>query len=592
MPVLAGAAPGRGRCRPCSRALAAWSRPAVRLAPPILRMLAACTRREVLGRHGPHRRDSTERRRAVGRGTLARDESKRRTSGGPRARSPIPSARVRPSAPDLPDHYRLSAAGRAASIDLARGPGHPQDPAGERAPPRRPRRRPRRGRRALAAWRPGERRRGRGPVHARAGDAPGLHRRAGRRRPRGDARRDGRARRRPRARQPARPRRPRDRPLGPGRRCGDAARVRVQRRARVRAQRRALPAAALGADGVPRPAGRAARAPASSTRSTSSTWPRSSTAGADDDGRGRLPGHARRDRLAHDDGQRARRARLRRRRDRGRGRAARPAALPADAAGRRRAADRRAAARLDRDGPRAGRHRDAPRVRRRRGVRRVRRRRAGRPGAGRPGDDLEHEPRVRGDGHAVPDRRRDARLPAADRPRRERVDPRRALRQGAGPVARARAGPGVRRRCSSSTWRPWCRRSPGRGGRRTAFPSRSCARTSGRTSRPASNRRGGAAAEPPEPGQVEASSAESFPASDAPSFSSARRRPRTAPSTVADAGRASDATARSRSRSTATEPWSGPARSPSPRSPRARTPRTRRSWSAPGCSPGTRSRAA
>ena len=48
-----------------------------------------------------------------------------------------------------------------------------------------------------------------------------------------------------------------------------------------------------------------------------------------------VPGHARRHRLAHDDGERARRPRLGRRRDRGRGRDARRAALDARAAGRR-----------------------------------------------------------------------------------------------------------------------------------------------------------------------------------------------------------------------------------------------------------------
>ncbi len=68
-----------------------------------------------------------------------------------------------------------------------------------------------------------------------------------------------------------------------------------------------------------------------------------------------LVGH----RFAHDDDQRARSPRLRRRRDRGRGRAARPAALPADAACRRRPAGRRAAEGLHRDGPRPGRDRDA-----------------------------------------------------------------------------------------------------------------------------------------------------------------------------------------------------------------------------------------
>ena len=58
-------------------------------------------------------------------------------------------------------------------------------------------------------------------------------------------------------------------------RFGTPGRVRLQRRSRVRPQRRALPAAALGADRLPRPARRAARDRASSTRSTSSSWPRS-----------------------------------------------------------------------------------------------------------------------------------------------------------------------------------------------------------------------------------------------------------------------------------------------------------------------------
>ena len=46
--------------------------------------------------------------------------------------------------------------------------------------------------------------------------------------------------------------------------------------------------------------------------------------------------------------------------------------------------------------------------RRRRRVRRVRRRRPGDARPGRPGDDQQHEPRVRGDLDALPDRRRDA----------------------------------------------------------------------------------------------------------------------------------------------------------------------------------------
>ena len=57
------------------------------------------------------------------------------------------------------------------------------------------------------------------------------------------------------------------------------------------------------------------------------------------------------------------------------------------------------------------------------------------------------------------------------------------------------------------------------------------------------------------------------------------------PSTAARAGP-------SRSTSVVTTLRCGPARWPSPRSPPAPTPPTRRSWSAPACSPGTRSRAA
>ena len=89
----------------------------------------------------------------------------------------------------------------------------------------------------------------------------------------------------------------------------------------------------------------------------------------------RLPRHARRHRLAHDDGQRPRRARLGRRRHRGRGGDARPADVDAAAAGRRLPPARRAARGRDGDRPRADRDRDAAREGRRRQVRRVLRRR-------------------------------------------------------------------------------------------------------------------------------------------------------------------------------------------------------------------------
>ena len=77
----------------------------------------------------------------------------------------------------------------------------------------------------------------------------------------------------------------------------------------------------------------------------------------DDARRRRLPRHARRDRLAHDDDQRARRARLGRRRDRGRGGDARRGDLDARPAGGRLQAHGRAARGRDRDRPRA--HGDA-----------------------------------------------------------------------------------------------------------------------------------------------------------------------------------------------------------------------------------------
>ncbi len=198
---------------------------------------------------------------------------------------------------------------------------------------------------------------------------------------------------------------------------------------------------------------------------------------------GRLPGHARRHRFAHDDGQRPGRPRLRRRRHRGRGRPARPAALPADAARRRCPPPWSAAARLDRDRPRPGRDRDAPRPRGRRGVRRVRRRWPGHARPRRPDDDQQHEPRVRGHRDPLPDRRRDDHLPAPDRPltragRRWSSATRRPRDCGASPATGRRSTSS-----SSSTWRAWRRPSPGRAGRRTASRSRRCARTSARTSR-------------------------------------------------------------------------------------------------------------
>ena len=124
---------------------------------------------------------------------------------------------------------------------------------------------------------------------------------------------------------------------------------------------------------------------------------------------GRLPGHPGRHRLAHHDGQRARRARLGRRRHRGRGGDARPAGVDADPEGRRLQARRRAARGRHRHRPGPHDHRDAAQARGRRQVRRVLRR--GRRGgaAGQPRHDRQHEPGVRLDRRDLPDRRRDHR---------------------------------------------------------------------------------------------------------------------------------------------------------------------------------------
>ena len=209
-----------------------------------------------------------------------------------------------------------------------------QGPAGERAAARGRRLGDRRGDR-------GDRRLGRrgraqrrDPLPARPRADAGLHRRARRGRPGGDARRDGRDRRRPRGDQPAGRRRPGDRPLGPGRRLRQRPRLRRQRRARVRAQPRALLLPQVGPRGL-----RQLQRRAAGDRDLPPGQPRAHRPGRLQPRARRrpagLPRHPGRHRLAHDDGQRPRRARLGRRRDRGRGGDAGPADLDAAAAGGR-----------------------------------------------------------------------------------------------------------------------------------------------------------------------------------------------------------------------------------------------------------------
>ena len=212
---------------------------------------------------------------------------------------------------------------------------------------------------------------------------------------------------------------------------GTRAAFRQQRRARVRAQLRALRVPPLGPGGLPRLQGRAAR-----HRDRPPGQPRVPRPRDRDARRRGLPGHARRHRLAHDDGQRARRARLGRRRDRGRGGDARRGGLDARPAGRRLPALRRAARRRDRDRPRPDGDADPPRDRRRRQVRRVLRPRPRRPAARRPRDDREHVARVRRHLRLLPRRRGDAQVPAPDRPGRAAGRARRGLLQGEPALAR------------------------------------------------------------------------------------------------------------------------------------------------------------
>ena len=88
------------------------------------------------------------------------------------------------------------------------------------------------------------------------------------------------------------------------------------------------------------------------------------------------------------------------------------------------------------DRRRAHDHPAAAQARRGGQVRRVLRRGRGGRAAREPGHDRQHEPRVRLHLRDLPDRRRHARVPAADRPRRRAARAGRGIRQGAGPLAR------------------------------------------------------------------------------------------------------------------------------------------------------------
>src|SRR3990170_1978493 len=129
---------------------------------------------------------------------------------------------------------------------------HRQDPARERAAPRRIRRwrGDRRGRPHAGQLGSGATNRCRAALHARARPPPGLHRRARRGGSGRHARRRGRRGRGPGAYQPAHPGRPGDRSLGPGGSLRLRPCLRRQRGPRVRAQRGALRPPALGPAGL------------------------------------------------------------------------------------------------------------------------------------------------------------------------------------------------------------------------------------------------------------------------------------------------------------------------------------------------------
>ena len=277
-------------------------------------------------------------------------------------------------------------------------------------------------------------RRGRAAVHAGARDPAGLHRRPVRRRPGRHARRGRGDGRRSISRQSAGACRPGDRPQRAGRPVRLRVRLRRQRRARVRAQWRALRPAALGAAGLRQLPGRAARDGDRAPGQPGVPGRRGDRAARSRRRAGRLPRHAGRHRLAHDHDQRPGRRRLGRRRHRGRGGAPGPAALPADAGGGRLPPRRRAARRRHRHRPGAVRDRDAAQPRRGRQVRRVPRPRPVAARAGGSRHDQQHVAGVRRHRDPLPDRRRDAPLPAHDRPIGRDGGSRRGVRQDTGPL--------------------------------------------------------------------------------------------------------------------------------------------------------------
>ena len=244
------------------------------------------------------------------------------------------------------------------------------------------------------------------PPGARA-DA-GFHRRSGGRRPRGDARRDDAARRRPAPDQSAGAGRSRHRPFGDGRLLRHR-RTPSSKNVELEYERNGERYTFLrwGQEAFENfrvvPPGTGICHQVNLEYLAQTVWTRDER----EDGQDRhlcLSRHARRHRLAHDDGQRPLGARLGRRRHRGGGRHARPADLHAHSRSHRLPHDRQAAGRHDRDRSRAHRHADAAQEGRGRQVRRVLRPRPVEPVARGPGDDRQHGAGIWRDLRLLPDR--------------------------------------------------------------------------------------------------------------------------------------------------------------------------------------------
>ena len=243
--------------------------------------------------------------------------------------------------------------------------------------------------------------------------------------------------------QPARPRRPRDRPQRPGGRVRVVRRAGEERRDRVPSATASATGSSSGARRRSGGSGPCRPRPASSTRSTSSTWPRSSRrrpkAGAPSAFPDSVVGTDSHTTMINGlgvvgwgvGGIEAEAVML--------GQPIymlTPRVVGARLSGELREGDHR-------HRPGADRHPDPAQEGRRRPVRRVLRAGARRDVAARPRHGREHGARVRRDHGLLPRRRRDARLPAPVGSHRRARRPRRALHEGAGALPHrrlARAG--------------------------------------------------------------------------------------------------------------------------------------------------------